>query len=607
MHIAVAQMNSLPGDLGPTCERMLVYAQEARDRGAELLLYPMPLLTGPRPGGLTESEEFLSDLLQTLTEFARRAPVGLTCTIPVVVDTGAGVYREVFAARDGKLLALSIAQHLSAMANGAGGWAPVAVDMDGAKLAFVFGPEELGYLQDADKHQVDAIVYMAADSFNADDEYSAMAAGVSEGAFLSEARGLDAWLIGVNGVGGYDAQVFTGGSFVLAPWGELAAVAPSFEEALLDADVDLAQEGPLARPVAAPPYVRTRLLWDALTLCLRDYVEKQDLKGVVVPLTGQLTSAAVAVLAVDALGPTKVHGMMLPVHDSMGSMELCRQLALNLRIGFEDPLSTEVGECSRKLSTAIEAWRDERILVHRLHTDLSGVMLAHRARELGGCVLGISDKTGMCCEWTLSACSAAALEPLGDVYRTDVAGLARQRNTASPVFPDGILDSYDVPDVGPLATLGSSPERRLSELDAILFLHVERNYGYGALVDEGFDQALVQAVLQRLGDTALWRSRVGMVPYVSQMPLADRAWPCAHGWRDHERGYGEPALEELLRATMQDTLVASGLGDASQLPDLETFLASMGQFVPGPQDDWRPEVPSDLGELESLWRQGDQS
>ena len=608
MHIAVAQMNSLPGDLGPTCERMLVFAQEASNRGVELLLFPLPLLTGPNPGGLTESEDFLSDLMQSLTDFARRAPVGLTCVIPIVLDLGSGIHREVLCAREGKLLALTLLQHLGMLQAGPAGWTPAAIDFDGNKLVFVFGSEELGMLLEDELPPVDAVVCFASDSFNADNEYSLMAPGLSTGAYTSEARDLDVWLVGVNGVGGYDSQVFTGGSFVLAPWGELAAAAPCFEEALLDVDVDLVQEGPLAQPVTPPPYLRTRFLWDALTLCLRDYVEKQDLKGVVVPLTGQLSSAVVAVLAVDALGPTKVHGMMLPVHDFMGSMELCRQLALNLRIGFEDPLSTEVGECSRKLSTAIEAWKDDEILKHRLHTDLSSVILAHRARELGGCALGISDKTGMCCEWTLSACSAAAFEPLGDLYRSDVAACARQRNTASPVFPEGIIDSYDVPDIGPLTTLTTSPERNLSELDAILFLHVERNYGYSALVADGFDKELVQAVLDRLGETALWRSRVGMVPYVSQMPLVDRAWPCALGWRDHERGHGEPGLDDLLRTTLENSFAVSGLADSPDGVNLETLLADLGQFAGDDRRDvWRAEVPSDLGELESLWANGDQA
>ena len=592
MRIAIAQMNSTTGALVATIDRMLEYASAAADAGVGLLVFPAPVLTGPAPGGLTESEEFLTDLMAELVRFSQN--VRLACLVPLTLETPEGTLHEAVLVREGQLMPLAMAARLAAMGQGTlDAFTAPGFAWDGVRFGVAFGTHDLDNFSHEDlADQIDVLLYLPVDSYNTDDEFTALAPAVSQGAYLEDAAAIDAWLVVAGAMGGYDEQVFCGGSFVMAPWGELAAVAPSFEEALLVADIDPSSEGPLASPVTAPPYVRTRFLWDALALCLRDYVTKLGMEGVVVPLTGQLTSAVLAALAVDALGPTKVHGVVLPVHASLGTAELCRQLALNLRIGFEDPLSSVMGEAARALASHMEAWGDDSSITRRLHIDLSNVMIAHRARELKGIALGISDKTSMACEWTLAVCSASAIEPVGDVYRSDVLALALERNKQSPVIPDGIIDNYDLPAGLGLEELGTSDELRLSQLDAILYLHVERGMGISRIADEGFDEALVERVLHRVDECGVWRRRVGLVPFVSQRSLASRAWPSACGWHDHPRDDDEGALEEALRTGMERALGDLLGADAVDDGTMDDLLGLFGG------DDG---LPSDLGELEALW------
>ena len=116
-----------------------------------------------------------------------------------------------------------------------------------------------------------------------------------------------AWIVAAGSLGGYGTQVFTGSSFVLAPWGELAAQAPSLEEALLVCDIDPHSEGPLARPLVQEVFDRPLFTWGALTLGLHDLCEETGNDDVAVLLDGSLDSMVVTTLATDALGPTRVH------------------------------------------------------------------------------------------------------------------------------------------------------------------------------------------------------------------------------------------------------------------------------------------------------------
>lgn len=584
MKIAIAQLNTNIADLTHTLERMREQSILAAEQGVDLLLFPSAALVGPYPGGLTESEEFMCDLVIQLGAFAKQVKV--PCLIPIAFDVAEGIVRDVVFVNGGKARPLVMANRAAAMmrrlSNEQGEEEDAAqLDFAGLRLGLAFSYYELeAYTRGYADEKCDVILYFSSESYNTDDDISTLAPAVAEGAFVQLASDANAWLVAVGSVGGYDELSFAGGSFVMAPWGELAAAAPSFEEALLVCDFDPMAEGPLAHPVLLPVQRRVALLWDALVTCLRDFVLKGEVENVVVPITGQLTSAVATVLAVDALGPQRVHAVMLPSHERLGTADFCRKLALNLRIGFEDPLSADLGEKSRALSRSMQAWRDNRANVKRLHRDLANVMLAHRARELNAAVLGISDKTEMALEWLLPAATSAAFEPLGDVYRSDVAELARWRNTASPVIPPEVIDCYDVAE--DLAEGAPSTEIALSTIDAILYLHIERGLGLSAIAREGFDEGLVKLVLERVGACALQRRAAALMPMISQRPFADRAWPINCAWHDSVRDESMVLeAQEQLRESMAFQPRGEG---AESAPTGDDLLRMLG-FEPEPGED----------------------
>ncbi|MEE4237825.1 MAG: NAD+ synthase, partial [Anderseniella sp.] len=160
-------------------------------------------------------------------------------------------------------------------------------------------------------------------------------------------------MIYLNQVGGQDELVFDGASFVLNADRSLACQLPEFEEALVMTEWTREDEGWLCKPAeTARQLVGYEEIWHACVLGTRDYVKKNRFDGVVLGLSGGIDSAVVAAMAVDALGPGKVHCVMLPYEYtakiSLEDAEACAE-ALGVRYdvvpikapveGFLDALS----------------------------------------------------------------------------------------------------------------------------------------------------------------------------------------------------------------------------------------------------------------------------
>src|SRR5437588_3333966 len=153
-----------------------------------------------------------------------------------------------------------------------------------------------------------------------------------------------------NQVGGQDELVFDGASRAFDPRGEVSFRAPQFtaDVSIFDIEVPTVGDATLQRvPLSdtatprtetlAPPVTqslpRVREVYEALVLGTRDYVLKNGFTEVVVGLSGGVDSSLVAAIAVDALGPERVHGVMMPSRfSSAGSLADARALVENLGI-----------------------------------------------------------------------------------------------------------------------------------------------------------------------------------------------------------------------------------------------------------------------------------
>lgn len=555
MRIAIAQINTVPGDFDRTVSRMAEQSRSAAEQGADLIIFPSAALIGIDAGGMARSDTFIADLTMAIDSLTQElaCPALIAVALPMVDPR----VPEAVLIRDGQAVPVKL---LSWLAGSQGAPAPgephaTSFEIAGSRISVAVGIDALEDLADHPDGS-DMVIFLQAGALSIDDEESMLAAGVEISDYVSIAHDLDAWLVAAGGIGGYDVQVLSGGSFVMAPWGEMLAVAPSFEESLVVCEVDLMSEGPLRHPIAPAPLNRARVLWDALVLVTHDYIAKAGISDVVVPLAGDLSTSALAALAVDAAGPTHVHAVVLDAGDEARLAD-AREVARNLRIEVLE----EVGA---------RDWRRDGegspIFAQGL---LDAACNAHAA-VLGALPLSPRDKTFWALEASCPVPASALFEPFGDVYRTDIGTMMRQRMTVSPCAPATALARFDVPDVAP-TTPGTTPEERLSAVDACLLNAIERGASARTIAEEvPAMEGCVEDALGRLAACEIYRRSSPVAPVMSARTLGELALLAGTPWREHATD-----ADVIERRAMEPV----GLADASEA--LSQAMAELERALQG--------------------------
>ena len=554
MRIAIAQMNTRAGDFAATVDAMGLFGERAAAAGADLLVYPAPALMGPDPMGLSEQEGYVFDVTEALGKLAERLRV--PALVPFMMGLGANPGVDVAYVRDGTVLPVVLASWLgalgsvvpdgdSARAKSADEPAqlpfgrPACISVGGVDVGLALTFDDLDAFASGDV-SADIVCHIPVDGFDTDDVATCLAPSVSDGCFTQDASDANSWLVAAGAVGGYEDSVYAGGSFVMAPWGELAAVAPSFVEDLLVCDIDVMGEGPLADPVDAPSFDRERMLWDACSLALRDQVDKRGLAGVTLAVDGGLGTAALASLAVDAVGPLRVSALVCAEGDALKD---ARELVRALRIRDVDELPT------RDLARAADLVGGD-VDAEALGRGLVRARLFAQAASEGRLALSAADKTELAVGVSGEpVATAGAFAPLGDVYRSDVARLARRRNMVSSVIPARSLARIRVPEGLGLEEVATSDELRVGELDAMLLMHVERGLGLAGLSAGKLGAEGARRLLARIKGNEAVRRSGPRYPIVSACSFAELASPVTDAWVDHGRDLADdPRADEIADA-----------------------------------------------------------
>lgn len=529
MRIGIAQIDTHPGAFDETVERMVAQSQRAAEQDVELLVFPLAALAGLDLVPYADRVSYLWDLTEAVAELGER----LVCPslVPVPMDTGddAPSFEVLLMSKEGvrPLRTAALAFDASEEA-GQEVLAPMpevpVFEVAGTTAALAVSREELGALVDYD-YGADVVIHIPGHPFAADDPSSMLGANLADGRFVADAQAMGAWMVVAGSLGCYGQEVHTGGSFVLGPAGTLVASAPSFEEALLVADVGGSQEkGPLGGPTP-DVYNQPFNLWETIALGVRDYVAKQGYQDVALCVDGSLSSQVLVALASDALGPLHVHAL---VGASCGTRApACRELVRRLGVDQVDALGQLRGF-------------DQR--------DVDELQLAQLAREHGALVLSPLDKTGLALGLSDARLSAAGLCPLGDVYRTDVIDLAHVRNSISPLFRRVRLDEHDALslslDDGTVRSISSESE--LMKVDQILLGHLEYDRSQAELVQhDGAERELVAAVLRTLRATEPLRRAMPPALLLSVHALDEDRFPLGVRWNDtrfetFESAFGAP-------------------------------------------------------------------
>jgi NAD+ synthase len=348
----------------------------------------------------------------------------------------------------------------------------------------------------------------------------------------------------VNQIGGQDELVFDGGSFVLNGDCSLAVQLPTWREAIaltewrrtengwrcLDGEVATCVQGPAAA-------------YAACVLGLRDYVTKNGFPSVVIGLSGGIDSALVAAMAVDALGPEKVHALMMPSKftsdESLQDAAACAK-ALGVRY---DKLSIEPAVAGLTWTLKdIFAGTNADITEENLQSRVRGTMLMAVSNKFGGMVVTTGNKSEMSVGYaTLYGDMNGGFNPIKDLYKTEVYELARWRNANMPeggLGPAGVVIPERVLTKAPTAELRANQTDQDSlppydELDDILRSFVENEMPVASIVARGHSVETVKKVERLLYLAEYKRRQAAPGVKISARNFGrDRRYPITNRFRE---------------------------------------------------------------------------
>ena len=571
MRLALAQINTVVGDLEGNRDRIVARLEEARDAQADLVLFPELAVTGYPPEDLLLRPGFVRAAERTLREIAAAvrgtsALVGFphfdrdlfnACAVCADGEVKA-VYRKRFlpnygvfdedryfaAGRDLVLLELGSTLVGPTVCEDIWQPGPPATDLALAGAHMIANISASPFHVGKDREREEMLVTRARDN--------------------------TCFLAFCNAVGGQDELIFDGHSVVLDDEGEVIARAPGFVECLLVADVEpeavvarrlrdvrrraLAREleaepapllVPLAEPGAksAPAEATVAPLVDdleqmrlALELGLGDYVTKNRFADVVVGVSGGIDSALVAALAAETLGPERVHCVSMPSRYSSAETQ-SDALALAESLGcpfLELPILPVVDAFTATLAETFTG-RDADLTEENVQARARGVLLMALSNKFGWLLVATGNKSELSVGYaTLYGDMAGGFALLKDVYKTDVFRLARHLNERAgrELIPASIIER------APSAEL--RPDQRDEDslppyeaLDPVLEAYVELDRTRDELLADGFDPDVVERAL-RMIDRAEYKRRQAP-PGVKLHPKAfgrDRRTPITNRWSD---------------------------------------------------------------------------
>jgi NAD+ synthase len=364
-------------------------------------------------------------------------------------------------------------------------------------------------------------------------------------------------IVYVNEVGGQDELVFDGASFGLHADCSLAFQLPAFRETVTTVRWQRTGngwrcvEGPMARPEESEQDD-----YSACVLGLRDYVNKNGFKGVVLGLSGGVDSALCAAIAVDALGAARVRCVMLPYRfTSQESRDDAAFIARALGVHYDLlPIESAVAGLEQALAPLF-AGSPRDVTEENIQSRARGTILMAISNKLGLMVVTTGNKSEMSVGYaTLYGDMNGGFNPIKDLYKTEVYRLARLRNGWRPqgaLGPPGPVIADNVLTRAPTAELRENQTDQDSlppyeVLDAILERLVEREQPIAQIVEAGFDRETVMRV-ERLLNLAEYKRRQAApgVKVTLRNFGRDRRYPITNRFRDPGTPLPQPDLSLL--------------------------------------------------------------
>ena len=557
IRIALAQINPTVGDLDKNADLISKYAFDATNAGATLIVFPEMVLTGYPVEDLANRASFRAASIAAVEKLATRINQegngDLTLLVGYLGESPSGRPQNCVAViYRGEILATYIKHHLpnygvfDEYRNFAPGNHSLVVRVAGVDIGVAICEDIWqagGPVAELAKRNIGLLLVPNGSPFEANKDDARLAL------VQQRAIELSAPLAYVNMTGGQDDLVFDGDTIVVGSQGELIARAPQFEDGLMiiDLDVKLASSDPdliisntpLPKYKANVPGVARRLgdedeIWQGLVIGLRDYVEKNNFKSVILGLSGGIDSALVAALAADAIGGNRVYGVALPSkYSSDHSLADAKELAMNIGLNYR------IIEIQPMVGNLIENLHLSGVAEENLQARVRGITLMGLSNQEGHLVLATGNKSELAVGYsTLYGDAVGGFAPIKDLYKSQVWQLAKWRNELAilqgqtPPIPVNSINKPPSAELRPdQKDTDSLPDYKI--LDQILQIYIDQDGGRSAALAAGFDAALVDRVVGLVDRAEYKRRQYPPGTKISSRAFGkDRRLPITSHWRE---------------------------------------------------------------------------
>jgi NAD+ synthase (glutamine-hydrolysing) len=525
VRLALAQTNPLVGDIEANLNGALAAIRLAEKSGAQLVLFGEMAITGYPIEDLAARESFLITAGLALQDFAVKLESEGLGHIAVVIGHPALAKKQnshswaiaqnsASLLRGGKILGTYAKHHLPNYSvfdeyrNFVPGQDLFTFDLEGLRFSTLICEDiwqSGGPVAQLKTSNTDVVLVLNGSPFEIDKDDQRLKL-VQELAKANQVA-----VAYVNLVGGQDDLVFDGDSILVNSAGNLVGRSKQFVEDLSFYDIASKQEIYALKDQALTKPDELEQIWGALVLGLRDYVEKNKFPSVILGLSGGIDSAVCASLATDAIGAGRVFGVAMPSkHSSDHSVADAGDSAARLGITFS----------TQSIESFVTAFETELKLnglaLENLQARMRAVVLMGLSNTAGHLVLTTGNKSELAVGYsTIYGDSVGGFAPIKDIEKSLVWKLAKWRNESAKLngqaapIPENSISKPPSAELSPNQfDQDSLPEYEL--LDGILDAYVEQNLGREQIVALGFDEEVVNRIVD-LVDRAEWKRRQGAI------------------------------------------------------------------------------------------------
>ncbi|NEU07558.1 NAD+ synthase [Flavihumibacter sp. R14] len=319
----------------------------------------------------------------------------------------------------------------------------------------------------------------------------------------------------VNHVGAQTEIIFDGGSLVFDEEGALLDEMAYFREEIKIYDfVDGKVQS--YTPVVHNPQNDIEQIHDALVMGIKDYFTKSGFSKAVLGLSGGIDSALVCALAAKALGPENVMAVLMPSeystdHSIKDALDLVRNVGCKHEIIPIKEAATAFENMMRPVFNDLPF----NVAEENIQARCRAIVVMAMSNKFGYILLNTSNKSECAVGYgTLYGDMAGAIGVLGDVYKTQCYKLANYINREREIIPENSIIKPPSAELRP----GQKDSDSLPEydvLDRLLFQYIELKKSSAAIIAQGFDESLVRRVLKMVNIAEFKRKQAPPILRVS--------------------------------------------------------------------------------------------